>query len=159
MYWINIWPKGLGNRHALYIDIETIESGKLRVINLHLPLMHPNIRAEEFEHILLQKNSQLPTIVCGDFNILEALHITPLNWLLGGRITDAVFPHRERTHIEKRFVAYKLTNALSGKITHQLSRSQLDHILVSHSFSIKNSRGHFKSFRLRPSSNICTPPN
>ena len=137
MYWLDIWPKGLGNRHALYIDIETIESGKIRVINLHLPLMHPNIRAKEFEHILLQKNPQSPTIVCGDFNILEARHITPLNWLLGGRVTDALFHTRERTHLEKRFVEHELTNALPGTITHPLSRSQLDHILVPHSFSIK----------------------
>ncbi|MCX6786664.1 MAG: endonuclease/exonuclease/phosphatase family protein [Candidatus Kaiserbacteria bacterium] len=135
---LQIWVKGLGNRHALCVDTNIPGYGCVRVFNLHLPLMHPNIRKEEFKYAMLQKDPQLPTIVCGDFNILEKLHITPINWLLGGRFSDVFFHHRERTVIEKHFVEYELTNALSGRITHPLSRSQLDHILVSNSFSIKN---------------------
>ena len=137
MFLLRIWPEGLGNRHALYADIEIPDRGIVRIFNLHLPLMNPHIRAEEFEHTLLQKNPLQPTIVCGDFNIIEKSPTIVLNWLLGGRVSDALLYRRERTYIEKRFISYELANALRGTITHSLSRSQLDHILVSNSFSIK----------------------
>ena len=125
------------NRAAQYIDI-TVQGMSLRVFNLHLILAQPLWRLKEFETAMLQRDRSRPTVVCGDFNILEKPHITPLNWLMGGRITDALLYGRERTTIEKRFVEHSLSNAHRGKITHPISRSQLDHILVSHSFSIKN---------------------
>ena len=87
---------------------------------------------------MLQKDSNLPTIVCGDFNTLEKPHITPINWIFGGSVGDALLYKRERTHIEKHFVGHELMNPLRGKITHPFSRSQLDHILVSNSLTIKN---------------------
>jgi endonuclease/exonuclease/phosphatase family metal-dependent hydrolase len=124
------------NRGGIYADI-MIQKISLRVFCLHLTLMHPELRLKEFETALAKQNISQPTIVCGDFNILEKPHITPLNWLLGGSIADALFYSRERKQIEKHFSEHKLTNALSGKITHPLSRSQLDHILVSNLFSIK----------------------
>jgi len=125
------------NRGSLYADI-TMQGASLRVFCLHLVLAQPAWRLKEFETAMLQRDASRPTIVCGDFNTLEKPHITLLNWILGGRVSDALLHRRERTIIEKRFVEHKLQNALSGKITHPLSRSQLDHILVSHSFSIKN---------------------
>jgi endonuclease/exonuclease/phosphatase family metal-dependent hydrolase len=87
---------------------------------------------------MLARDASVPTIVCGDFNILEKPHITLLNWILGGRATDALFYTRERTTIEERFVEHDLHNALRGAVTHPLSRSQLDHILASNTFSIKD---------------------
>lgn len=125
------------NRGGLFIDIQ---KGTLsfRVFNLHLILAQPELRLAEFERAMLKRDESRPTVVCGDFNILEAPHITPLNWLLGGRVSDAFLYTRERTHIEKRFVEHKLTNVLRGNTTHPISQSQLDHILVSNSFSIKN---------------------
>ncbi|MHB0865472.1 MAG: endonuclease/exonuclease/phosphatase family protein [Minisyncoccota bacterium] len=123
------------NRGGLYVDIH--EDGRpLRVFNLHLILAHPERRLEEFERAMLKHDPSRPTIVCGDFNVLEKPHITPLNWILGGRLSDALFYRRERTAIKRRFVEHHLQNALSGRVTHPLSRSQLDHILVSHSFSV-----------------------
>ncbi|MHB8660692.1 MAG: endonuclease/exonuclease/phosphatase family protein [Minisyncoccota bacterium] len=126
------------NRGGLYADI-TSNGRAIRVFCLHLMLAHPSWRIKEFERAMLKRDKK-PTIVCGDFNILEKLHITPLNWLMGGRFLDSFLHQRERTHIEKRFVAHELNNALRGEITHPLSRSQLDHILVSHVFSIKNAQ-------------------
>lgn len=125
------------NRAGLYADIRW-EEKTIRVFNLHLALAYPALRLKEFETAMVKLDPATPTIVCGDFNILEKPHITPLNWLLGGRVTDALLYTRERTTIEKRFVEHELTNALRGKVTHRLSRSQLDHILVSRSFSIQN---------------------
>ena len=123
------------NRGGLYADV-TIGEHMLRVFNLHLVLAQPVWRLEEFEMAMAERDTAQPTVVCGDFNILEAPHITLLNWLLGGRISDTVLYGRERTHIEKRFVAHELTNALSGGITHPLSRSQLDHILLSRHYTV-----------------------
>ncbi len=130
------WTR-IRDRNALYADIET-PNGLVRIINIHLSLSHPTWRLEEFEAAMMHRDPSLPTIVCGDFNILERPHIAPLNWLAGGRISDAFFHKRERTVIEQHFVKYELTNAHRGRRTQTLSRSQLDHILVSHDFTITN---------------------
>lgn len=125
------------NRNGLATDIK-LPTGLVRVFNLHLILAHPTWRLHEFEQSMAARDHSIPTIVCGDFNILEKPHITPLNWILGGRVSDALLFTRERTTIEKRFVEHSLTNTLRGEITHTLSRSQLDHILVSPTFSIEH---------------------
>lgn len=125
------------NRRGLFADI--LRDGRLlRVFNLHLTIAQPALRLKEFERAMMEHDTSRETIVCGDFNTLEKPHITPLNWLLGGRVTDALLYRRERMTIEKRFVAHELQNPLYGGITHTISQSQLDHILVSRSFSIKN---------------------
>ena len=128
------------NRGGLYVDVLP-EGGVLtRVFNLHLILAQPSWRLKEFETAMAEHDKSRPTIVCGDFNTIESPHMSILNWILGGRVSDVALYNRERTHIEQRFVEHKLTNVLSGGITHPLSRSQLDHILVSHSFSIENAK-------------------
>jgi endonuclease/exonuclease/phosphatase family metal-dependent hydrolase len=124
-------------RGGMFVDIRA--NGRLtRVFNLHLILANPSWRLKEFESAMAERDPAKPAIVCGDFNILEAPHITILNWILGGKVTDVLRYSRERTHLEKRFVEHTLANALKGSVTHPFSRSQLDHILVSHAFSIKN---------------------
>ncbi len=125
------------NRGGLYVDI-TVGGKSIRVMNLHLILAQPAWRLKEFELAMAERDPSRPTIVCGDFNTIEAPHISILNWILGGKVSDAFFHRRERTNINKHFVQHELVNALAGSITNKLSRSQLDHILVSHSFSIKN---------------------
>lgn len=125
------------NRSSFSVKVAT-PVGLLHVYNLHLVLAHPTLRLREFEQAMAAQEPERPTIVCGDFNILERAHITPLNWLFGGRVSDALRCRRERTLIEERFVAHELTNPLRGSVTHPLSSSQLDHILVSHSLFIKN---------------------
>lgn len=135
-----MWPfyfSKIQNRGGLYADI-TINKTSVRIFNLHLILAHPTWRLKEFEMAMAERGQSRPTIVCGDFNILESRRVTILNWLLGGRVSDALLHQRERTHIEKRFVERELQNPLRGSVTHPFSRSQLDHILVSHSFTIKN---------------------
>ncbi|MFA6278692.1 MAG: endonuclease/exonuclease/phosphatase family protein [Candidatus Paceibacterota bacterium] len=125
------------NRGALYADISV--GGKLlRILCLHLILAQPTWRLKEFELAMTKKDSAQPTIVCGDFNIIESPFIAPLNWLLGGSLSDALFYHRERTRIEESFSAHALSNPLRGQNTHAFAQSQLDHILVSPSFSIKH---------------------
>ena len=127
------------NRGALTVELLVPgASAPIRVFNLHLVLAHPTWRLEELEQALAERDTRVPTVVCGDFNILESSHITILNWFLGGRVSDALRYKRERLSIEKRFIAYELTNPLRGTSTHPLSQSQLDHILVSKQFSIKN---------------------
>lgn len=125
----------LRNRSGFFADVE-LPGGLVRVFCLHLILAHPAWRLKEFERAMFERDPSKPTIVCGDFNIVESPKVSLLNWLLGGRVRDALLYTRERTHIEKRFVEHELVNALRGKVTHQISRSQLDHVLVSHSFSI-----------------------
>ncbi|MFA5998026.1 MAG: endonuclease/exonuclease/phosphatase family protein [Candidatus Paceibacterota bacterium] len=125
------------NRGALFADI-SVNGRLVRVFNLHLILAQPAWRLKEFETAMAEYDASKPTIVCGDFNTLQAPHITPLNWILGSPVSDALLYNRERTRINERFVEHQLINPLAGGITHPLSQSQLDHILVSHSFTIKN---------------------
>jgi len=112
--------------------------GTVRIFNLHLVLATPEKRLREFEQAMAERDPSHPTIVCGDFNTIESPLVSLLNWLLGGRVSDSFLHRRERTHIEKRFVEHELRNPLRGKVTHAFGGSQFDHILVSHSFSIKN---------------------
>lgn len=127
------------NRGAIFADIRVpFLPHTIRVFNLHIILAQPAWRLKEFETAMAERDPARPTIVCGDFNTVQSPHISILNWFLGGPASDALLYNRERTRIEQRFVEHQLTNALAGGITHPLSQSQLDHILVSHSFSIKN---------------------
>lgn len=125
------------NRGGLYADI-ALPGASVRVFSLHLILAQPAWRLKEFETAMAERDPSRQTIVCGDFNTIEAPHISILNWILGGKVSDVFLHKRERTEINKHFAQHELINTLAGSVTHQLSRSQLDHILVSHSFSIKN---------------------
>jgi len=127
------------NRNGLYADIEA-PSGTVRIFNLHLILAHPTWRLQEFERAMAERDPSLPTVVCGDFNIIESPKASILNWVLGGRVSDAFRYKRERISIENRFVAHELTNALAGSHTHPFSHSQLDHILVSHALTVRDAR-------------------
>lgn len=128
----------IANKHGFAVDVAH-DSGKIRVFNLHLTLSHPRQRLIEFERAMAERGT-LPTIVCGDFNILESLRVTSLNWILAGKVRDALQHRRERTTIEKRFIEHELVNPHRGQITHPFSRSQLDHILVSKHFTVADAR-------------------
>ena len=136
-YAVGLWALARSERHVCMADLDT-PAGPLRIFNLHLSLTHPKRRMRELELALAARDSTIPSIVCGDLNTLEKPHINILNWLLGGTARDMLSWRRERTHIEKRFASYELANALRGRRTHPLSRSQLDHILTSPHFTIKN---------------------
>ncbi|MDO8567031.1 MAG: endonuclease/exonuclease/phosphatase family protein, partial [bacterium] len=81
------WSKRT-NRAALFADVVTPE-GIVRVFNLHLVLATPEKRLREFEQAMAERDQSLPTIVCGDFNTIEAPHVSLLSWLLGGRVSDS----------------------------------------------------------------------
>lgn len=124
------------NRHALLTMLD-MPSGKVRLYNLHLTLAAPHRRLREFEEaISMERDQRTPAVVCGDFNIVESPRVSLLNWLLGGRASDALCFRRERTHIEKRFVEHELVNPLRGRVTHAFAGSQLDHILVSSDLTV-----------------------
>lgn len=129
------WTR-IDNRHGLYADL-AVSGQSLRVFNLHILLSRPTSRVQEFEEAMIRRDPSRPTIVCGDFNTIESPFVSVLNWLVGGTIEDSLLYRRERTQIEKRFVAHELINPLRGSVTHSFARSQLDHILVSNSFSIQ----------------------
>ncbi len=125
------------DRGGLFVDVR--EGGRtLRLFNLHLILAHPAWRASEFEAAMLERDPSLPTVICGDFNILESPRVTLFNWFFGGKLSDAFFWKRERSRMERRFVEHELLNAFAGYKTHPISKSQLDHILVSRGLSVED---------------------
>jgi len=129
------WSK-IANRSALYADLET-PRGVVRVFNLHLILATPHRRLSEFEEAMAQRDPADPAIVCGDFNIIESPRVSLLNWISGAALTEAVFYKNERATIEARFATHGLTNPLRGKTTHAFGGSQLDHILISKEFAVR----------------------
>lgn len=133
------------NRGSLFVDIEA-EHRTIRVFNLHLILAAPRWRREEFELAMRHRDPRIPTIICGDFNILESWHITLFNWLLGGTFCDAIHWREERISMERRFALMDLSNPLSGFRTHIISNSQLDHILLSRDIQIESAKVFNESF-------------
>jgi endonuclease/exonuclease/phosphatase family metal-dependent hydrolase len=117
----------VGPRRCLYIDV-LVQEKTVRVFNIHLSLSFPKQRNLELRNALEYKSEY--SIVCGDFNILERFYIAVLNWLLGGLCTDWLFYTRERRNIEDYFKTLDIQNPLRNMMTHRISRSQLDHILV-----------------------------
>ncbi|MBI2612579.1 endonuclease/exonuclease/phosphatase family protein [Candidatus Kaiserbacteria bacterium] len=133
IYWSRV-----RNRHGFFADIQIEElPTPVRVFCLHLTLAHPEARRREFEIAMREYDATLPTIVCGDFNILDTPLVAPFNWLLGGRVSDALRYQRERAQFEERIARLGLANPLNGKRTHLIS-GQLDHILISQNLSIES---------------------
>ena len=129
------WSR-VANRHGFFADIAIEGYTKpVRVFCLHLILAHPAARRQEFDMAMKEIGPGMPTIVCGDFNILDTPLVAPFNWLLGGRVSDALRWRRERREIESRFAASGFVNPLRGRHTHVFG-AQLDHILVSPEFSV-----------------------
>lgn len=120
---------GFRDRGAVYADINTGKA-TIRIFSLHLTLTSPSDRKNEFERVKSFIPENFPTILAGDFNIIEHSLIKPLNWFTGATLSESVPWHRERKHSEKRFKEIRLKNPLRGKVTHRFSHSQLDHILV-----------------------------
>lgn len=126
IHWSRIW-----NRHGFFADIHVAGFLKpVRVFCLHLILGSPAARRKDFETAMREFDPSIPTIVCGDFNILDTPYVAPFNWLLGGSVSDALRYQRERAEFERGIAALGLVNPLNGQRTHLISR-QLDHILIS----------------------------
>ena len=135
MHWSRV-----ANRNGFFADISVPHiQTPMRVFCLHLVLAHPEARRKEFGIAMREYDKELPTVVCGDFNILDTPYVTFFNWLLGGKMSDAVLWRRERRAFEREISALGLVNPHYGKRTHILAK-QLDHILVSRSLSIESAR-------------------
>jgi endonuclease/exonuclease/phosphatase family metal-dependent hydrolase len=129
------WRK-IGNRGSLYADIVLPKFGRTRVFCLHLTLSYPRRLLREFDLAASFRRASMPSVFCGDFNIIESFRVTLTNWLLGGPLRDVFNKGESRTEAEKRFSELGLQNPLRGRSTHSFARSQLDHILVPDSFRV-----------------------
>lgn len=130
--------EGGEGRHALFARLDT-PHGVIQFINLHLTLASTaRHRVADMRTVL--ERMRTPAVICGDFNTLESPLMTPLNWLLGGAIPDALFWKRERRDMETLFAAHDLANPLRGRVTRPLTRSQLDHILIPRDWYAQGAR-------------------
>lgn len=143
-YAIGMWRGGaIRGRTTLAAWIQIGEK-TIQVFSAHLSLYTPQTRAAEFEVIAQHLDSDSIPIVCGDFNTLDYWMMRPLNWLQGGRLADAMPWARERENVEAQFKKANLMNPLSGKSTHPVAKSQLDHILLPPNTPITDSRVLFE---------------
>lgn len=131
-FFINLFNKekviAIQNHKALFVDVQ-VNGKALRIFNLHLSLTYPRRRMEEMKQIL-QKYKKDNSVICGDFNILESFHVSVLNWLLGGTVSEWIFYRMERITMESLFKHFEMINPLRHRSTHPISHSQLDHILL-----------------------------
>lgn len=117
-------------RGAIYADI-AYGTTQLRIFSVHLTLWGATNRAQEFEAVVGHIEPNQPTVIGGDFNVIEFGPMKILNWLLGAPLKEGMPWYPERDLFEDRFKEAGFLNPLRGRITHQASRSQLDHILIT----------------------------
>jgi endonuclease/exonuclease/phosphatase family metal-dependent hydrolase len=129
------WRK-IGNRGSLYADIMLPKTGRTRMFCLHLTLSYPKRLLREFDLAASYRRSSMPSVFCGDLNIIESFRVTLTNWLLGGHFADIFNKGQSRTEAEKRFAELGLQNPLRGSSTHSFAKSQLDHILIPNGFRV-----------------------
>lgn len=129
--WARTW-----NRNAVRAVAHT-DHGAVTVVSAHLTLSAPTLRMREFESVL--KDVHAPCIIGGDFNVIEHPPLKILSWLLGAHVREALPWYNERAIWDTIFTNAKLVNPLGGRVTHDFSRSQLDHIVVSESYTISDS--------------------
>ncbi len=132
-------------RGAIYADV-LVHGKPVRVFSVHLTLWGPHNRATEFDAMLGHIFPGMPTVIGGDFNVIEYGPMKILNWLLGAPLKQSVPWYPERDLFEERFERAGLLNPLRGKITHKFSRSQLDHILVTKDLTVKAAEVHDNSY-------------
>lgn len=124
-------------RGSVYADIEA--AGKIiRIFSTHLTLWGPSNRTEEFLELMKHVKEDMPTIIAGDFNVIENPPMKIINWLLGAPIQEALPWYPERALFEERFLRFGFKNPHRKKVTHGFSRSQLDHILISNDLTAKS---------------------
>ncbi|MBA3789460.1 endonuclease/exonuclease/phosphatase family protein [Patescibacteria group bacterium] len=134
MYFYGWLP--LIEKRGIYVDVMTT-AGVVRVFSLHLTLLGPMNRLQEFDAAFKKIDENIPTIIVGDFNIIERPVLKIGNWLLGSPFSQGLPWYSERTAAEKLFAEKGLLNPLRGQITHPFSNSQLDHILVSKNLAVQ----------------------
>lgn len=125
------------NRGGHYADI-VVDGIAVRAVNVHLVQAHSAWRLQELNTALTVLDSTKQRVLCGDFNTHSKPYTTLMNWILGGKMSDFFFYRRERMQVDETIRAHGLANPLAGKVTHDFSHSQLDHILVSSSYTITN---------------------
>lgn len=116
-------------RGSVYADIR-IQGQIMRFFSTHLTLWGSSNRLEEFETLMKYRKPDVPSIIGGDFNVIEHPPLKIINWILGAPIHEAFPWYPERAIFEQRFRKYGFKNPHRAQVTHGFSRSQLDHILV-----------------------------
>lgn len=124
-------------RGSVFADI-ALPGRTVRVFSTHLTLWGPGNRAEEFQELLKHVEAGKPTVIGGDFNVIEHPAMKVINWLLGAPFQEALPWYPERALFEERFRRHGFKNPHRKKITHGFSKSQLDHILITNDLMAKS---------------------
>ena len=123
-------------KSAVLAEVQ-VGAQKVRIFCLHLTIAGPGFRRKEFQETLNHRSTDIPEIIAGDLNVVEHPFIKIYSWLLGSPLSEGMPWYPERKLAEAKFTEQKLHNLLRGQITHTFSQSQLDHILVSPEFAVK----------------------
>lgn len=134
----------ISERGAVYADLP-FEGTLIRVFSVHLTLWGAGNRAKEFDAVLGHIQPGVPTVVAGDFNVVEYPPMKILNWLLGAPLREGMPWYPERALFEERFAEAGFQNPLRKKITHKFSHSQLDHIVISKDLTASDAKVHTES--------------
>lgn len=117
--------------NAILITIQT-DKGLLHVVNTRLSCaVNTRSRLIEFQNMIERVPSDIPTIFCGDYNVVDSQLVNRVTgWVRGFKRPD--YKLNERKEFEKLFNKHNLINIFRGRSTSLVNRPllQFDHILI-----------------------------
>ena len=131
----------IAEQHMVLIVTLTIRGKHIQVTNTRLSCaIGTHDRLQEMTTLIQKtKNRTIPTIYCGDFNVVDNKLFNRLTgWMRGFQHFDYLLDEREA--FEKLFEKEQLINIFRGKSTAFVNRPllQFDHILVPDIFKIRS---------------------
>lgn len=126
-------------QHDVLVVTLQVGKKKIQIANTRLSCaIGAHDRLQEFTTLIQKtKRATIPTIYCGDFNVVDSKIVNRLTgWMRGFSHVDYLL--NERDAFEKLYEQEYLVNIFRGKSTSLVNRPllQLDHILVPHSFPV-----------------------
>ncbi|KKR02121.1 MAG: hypothetical protein UU25_C0024G0005 [Microgenomates group bacterium GW2011_GWB1_40_9] len=126
--------------HVIAVRLK-VKGKQIQITNTRLSCaIGTSDRVQEFKTLVRKvKHKTIPTIYCGDYNVVDSKLFNRLTgWLRGFTRFDYLLD--ERASFEKLFKKEHLVNIFRGKSTSFVNRPllQLDHILVPKTFLVQS---------------------
>ncbi|TRZ51398.1 endonuclease/exonuclease/phosphatase family protein [bacterium] len=130
--------RSIEQHNAILITVQTA-LGPLYIVNTRLScVVNTRDRLIKFQNLISNVPTNIPTIFCGDYNVVDSQLINRLTgWLRGFKRPDYLL--NERKEFEMLFTKHNLVNIFRGRSTSvfNVPLLQLDHILIPNSLNVQ----------------------